>query len=105
VAKRSRKAGHRAAEQPDAAAGAHAVNEGPSSSAGLARARAALNRGDVRTARTLAKETSTQGNDRDREEARRLLADLATDPAAAVTALVVLAVIALAAVFALFLRR
>jgi hypothetical protein len=55
-------------------------------------------------ARKLASETLASGPEADREAARRILDETSPDPAAWITAAAVLAVIALAAFFALFRR-
>jgi FimV-like protein len=58
--------------------------------------------GDFRTARSLAAEIAAQGDEREREQARRILASLSADRAAILAAACVFLVIALAAIVALF---
>ena len=73
---------------------------------GLLRARSAMDRGDLRAVRTWAKEAlASARSDGSRIEARRLLADAGADPAALFASLVVFAVIAGAAWFALLQRH
>ena len=67
-------------------------------------AAAAFARGDFKRARKLASETLASGPEADREAARRFLRETSPDPAAWITAAAVLAVIALAAILALFRR-
>jgi hypothetical protein len=68
-------------------------------------ARAALARGDVRTARRIAREIAASGSGAERDAALRLLGQLAPDPAALIVAAAVLVVIAVAAWLALFRSR
>jgi FimV-like protein len=58
--------------------------------------------GDFRTARSLATDVAAHGDDREREQARKILGSLSPDRAALVAAACVLLVIALAAILALF---
>jgi len=71
----------------------------------LARAQIAMRSGDFRTARSLAAEVAAQGDDKEREQARRILASISPDRAALIAAACVLVVIALAAILALFRAR
>jgi FimV-like protein len=57
--------------------------------------------GDFRTARKLAAEVASQGDDREREQARRILDNLAPDRAAIIAALCVFLVTAVATILAL----
>jgi FimV-like protein len=68
----------------------------------LARAQTAMRKGDYRTARSLAADVVAHGDEREREQARRILASLSPDRAALLAAACVLLVIALAAILALF---
>ena len=63
----------------------------------LARARWAMEAGDVRRARALAEEAALSGPEAERAEAQKLLARLGPDPAALLVASLVLLVIVLAA--------
>ena len=71
----------------------------------LARAQIAMQSGDFRTARSLAAEVAAQGDDKEREQAHRILASISPDRAALIAAACVLVVIALAAILALFRAR
>jgi FimV-like protein len=75
---------------------------GPSTKSRLTRAQTAMRTGDFRTARSLAKEVAAQGDEREREQARRILAGLSPDRAAIIAAACVFFVIAVAAILALF---
>jgi FimV-like protein len=88
MAKKSKQA----AARPAAAEG-----KGGPESTPLSRAREALEAGDARRARTLAKEAAQSGPEPEREEARKLLARMAPDPVALLTVAVVLLLIAVAA--------
>jgi hypothetical protein len=68
----------------------------------LLRAQSAMRSGDFRTARSLATGVAAQGDEREREQARKILASLSPDRAALVAAACVLLVIAFAAIVALF---
>lgn len=99
-----------AAEARSAAEERNGPEEGPgilpgSQTAALSRAVAAIRRGDFRTARSLAREIAAHGEEKDQEQARRLLGNLSVDPAALVAAACVLLVIVVAAVLALFRAR
>jgi FimV-like protein len=58
--------------------------------------------GDFRAARSLAAEIASQGDEREREQARRILDSLSPDRAAILAAACVFLAIALAAIVALF---
>jgi hypothetical protein len=79
-----------------------ALQQGTGASARLARAQGAMRSGDFRAARSLAAEIAAQGDEREREQARRILASLSTDRAAILAAACVFLAIALAAILALF---
>jgi len=83
-------------------AGAGGFPGDASPKARLARAQAALRTGDFRTARSLAAEVAAHGGESEREQGRRILANLSPDRAAVIAAACVLLVIVLAAVLALF---
>lgn len=88
MAKKSKAGRQEAAERkPDAA-----VPASP-----LARARWAMEAGDVRRARALAEKAALSGPEAERAEAQKLLARLGPDPAALLVASLVLLVIVLAA--------
>ena len=61
--------------------------------------------GDFRTARSLATGVAAQGDEKEREQARRILASLSPDRAALIAAACVFLVILLAAILALFRAR
>jgi hypothetical protein len=71
----------------------------------LAKARWALEAGDVRRARTLAAEAVRSGPESEREEAEALLRKLGPDPRALLVAAVVLVMIAVAAWLAILRPR
>jgi FimV-like protein len=75
------------------------------SSPSLNGARAAVSRGDIRTARRLASEAARTGTEADRQAAQRLLASLGPDPAALLAAGLVLFALALTAWLTLFRLR
>jgi FimV-like protein len=77
----------------------------PARSPALSRAQAAIRRGDFRSARAFAKEVAAHGDESEREQARRLLANLSPDPAALLAAVCVLLAIVIAAALALFRAR
>jgi hypothetical protein len=107
--------GQRAAalrEPPEAPGKPSTLHPGAGASAGdasarsrLAAAETARRTGDFRTARSLAREVAAQGDDREREQARRILVSLSPDRVALLAAACVLLVIALAAILALFRAR
>jgi hypothetical protein len=75
---------------------------GPSPKTRLLWAQAALRAGDFRTARSLASGVAAQGDEKEREQARRILENLKPDRAALLAAACVFLVIAVAAILALF---
>jgi hypothetical protein len=75
---------------------------GPSPKTRLLGAQAALRTGDFRTARSLATAVAAQGDEKEREQARRILENLTPDRAALIAAVCVFLVIAFAAILALF---
>jgi hypothetical protein len=85
---------------------APAIREAPSKPPApktrLLEAQAALRTGDFRTARSLATAVAAQGDEKEREQARRILENLTPDRAALIAAVCVFLAIAFAAILALF---
>ena len=73
------------------------VTPGAPPSAALARARLALTAGNVRGARTLAREITSAGPDTERPEASEILERTRPDPRAVISTLIVIAIILFAA--------
>jgi len=93
-------------QQAASAAPGPSTGEAKPSADALGGARAAVARGDLRRARTLARSVLA-GNPADgaRAEAHRLIDDTSPDKAALLSALLVLVTIAIAAAVALLMRR
>ena len=83
-------------------AGSRQPVSGPQPSALLARLRLALAAGNVRAARSLAREIVAAGPDSERPEAARILEGTGPDPRALISTLTVIAIILFAAWAAIF---